>query len=271
MRRWLPLVLLAACGSPEPPATVPVSALPSLDDPPAELTPEEKRLDPPRVRVTALQYVQEREMEGRLDRALALLRYHWQRHPDSVDINAVLGEVHCRIVESLDLQKTDEKPRHEKHRNAGKQHVREAIRLDAKHGPAHYWYGHLLLHSADAERSYALLKQALAEFEEANRLAPGYDYAGSLRMMGRIYQETPGWPMLGSVKKAIECYEASLKAAPGFLQTHLWLGEAHLANKQKDKAREQFEAVVAGRPRPGLAKEDGEHQTKAKEQLDKLK
>ena len=149
--------------------------------------------------------------------------------------------------------------------------ARGAMRLDPDGGAPHYWLGRLFLCAADAERSYGRLKKAIPELEEAHRLAPDVDGAGPARYLGRIYQMTPGWPMLGSTTTAIAWYEKAAARAPTEPWNHLWLGEALLAARQTEKARAAWERVLALPARPGREEEDGGLQDQAWEQLEKLK
>jgi lipopolysaccharide biosynthesis regulator YciM len=82
-------------------------------------------------------------------------------------------------------------------------------------------------------------------------------------MLGRIYQETPGWPFLGSRTKAIQWYTKSLEAAPETLRTHLWLGQTYAQDGQMDRARLELEKVSAAKPRAGHEKETVESRQEA--------
>ncbi len=254
------LLLLAAC-----------SSLPSPQEaaapPQVQLTEEDRKGDP---RKTAPELIEHRESPGALDHAVALLDWHLQQHPDDGALRLLLAEAHSRACEVLDAKKADDKAAHQQHRTQGLAAADLAVRALPDSGPAHYWRGCLLLHHADAESSYARLKEALPELLQAEKLDPKYDQGGPARMLGRIYQETPGWPFLGSYPKAIEWYKKSLTAAPSFITTRLWLGETYIANKEPDLAREQLDRAKAERPRAGHEKEDGDSREKAETLLKKL-
>src|SRR5207247_1197948 len=113
-----------------------------------------------------------RELESREDlvpHAISLLRYHWPAAQESADLNAALAQAHARRVEPLELKNEADRAPHKRHREAGTFHAQAALRADANRGDAHYWYGALLLHTADAEQSYSRLKEALAEMQTAKR------------------------------------------------------------------------------------------------------
>jgi tetratricopeptide (TPR) repeat protein len=182
-----------------------------------------------------------------------------------------MAEAHARIVDALDLTDPDDVMRHRRHREAGMAAARDAMRLAPDAGAPHYWLGRLHLLAADAERSYNRLKRAIPELEEAHRLSPDCDGAGPARYLGRIYQETPGWPMLGSTPTAIAWYEKAVARAPDEPWNHLWLGEALLAARQTEKARAAWERVLALPIRPGREEEDSGLQEQAWEGLETLK
>jgi len=201
---------------------------------------------------------------------LSLLRFAGPAAPDPVDVNVRLAAAHSRILETLDASKKGERDAHRRHREAGKVFAREALRLDPNRGDVRYWYGALLLHTADAEQSYGRLKEALKEMIAAEKLDPRHDHAGPDRMLGRIYQETPGWPFLGSKSKAIEYYKKSLDLDPGFGLTHLWLAETYRADGQAEAARKEADRAAKEKPRPGHEKEDGDVIRQAQELLKKI-
>ncbi len=268
MRRGLALALagLAACAA--PPATAPLTALADLGESLPALTGEEQSMPLPKALEAARGLVRARETEGALERAAALLRRQWSRRPDDVETNALLAEVHSRIVDGADLADPRGRERHAPHREAGLGHARQALRMNPDHGPSRYWLGALLLHAADAERSYARLQQAVPELERAHRLSPEVDGAGPLRLLGRVYQETPGFPFMGSTEKAISCYRRALEIAPDHPETRLWLGEAYRRAGQEDLAIEEFRRVLDSKPLPGADREHVRLKEKARRRLE---
>jgi tetratricopeptide (TPR) repeat protein len=253
---WAPfLLLVAGC------ATAPAYLVPDVT-----ISAEDQHLDPLQI---APELIERRETPGSLERAIALLRWHWKRQPESVDLNALLAEAHSRMCESLDLKKPEDLSPHLEHRTAGLYHAREAVQIDAGHAPAQYWLGSLLLHASEAENSLGKTHEALKHLERAEALHAAIDDGGPARLRGRVLQDMPGI-FGGSVSNAIACYRRSLEAAPGAMATRLYLGEAYLATDRINLARSELEHVTASRPRPGHEKEDGELHRKAEELLKKL-
>lgn len=266
------LMLTACCGSPEPPPpTTPLAELPPIPEKLPEVALEEAKLPLDAVAQRAAELIEKREAEGNLERAAALLRYHWQRRSDSLALNTLLAEVHVHFIDRYDLKKADDKEPLAQHREAGRIHAREALRIDPEHGPAHYWYGHLLLHTADAERSYGKLKEALAQMEQAEKTAAGVDHHGPLRMQGRIYQETPGGPFfLGDKRKAQKYYERAIEGSPNFPLARLWLAEVLVDAKKFEPARQQIDRVLKAEPRKNHEAEDRKIQDSARKLLEKI-
>jgi tetratricopeptide (TPR) repeat protein len=258
------ILLLAACSGPSP-EEAPGPGLPDLGEPDEALSDSETKAGSAALGLA----------EGLLaatdlrdHHVLSILRFHWPALRESARANLLLAEAHARYVDSLDLRK--EPHLHERHRNAGRFHAAQALRLDPDSGAARYWLGVLLLFVADGEQSYARLKEALRSLDEGERSAPGVDDGGPARMKGRIYQETPGFPFLGSRDKAIECYTRSLEISPGRPRTRLWLAETYAANRQAAAARSELRSILdvpGGDRRP---REDGEVRLKAKALLLKL-
>jgi tetratricopeptide (TPR) repeat protein len=276
---WVLPILAACCSPDEPPAPAPPkvaqdSPLPAppplLESLPA-LIPQEEKLSVDQALAAANDLIEKRETDGSLEHAAALLRYHWQRHPDSGPLNTLLAQLHVRFLDRLDSDNAEDRPKMAKHREAGKLHAKEALRIDAQNGPAHYWFGHILLQFADAEQSYGRLKEAVPQFEAAEKADPNYDNGGPLRMLGRIYQETPGGPFfMGDKKKAMGYFERAVAASGEFLQNRLWLAEVYVDQKKFAEAKSQIDSILNAKPRQAHAREDQKYQEKAKKLQDKI-
>jgi len=242
-----PLVLVIALLGPWAALRHPQDTPPPSPPRTSELTPEEKA-DPLAV---ARHEIEQRETPGSLARAIALLQWRKEHGPEAVEVHALLAEAHYRALDSLSPTKKEDQPRHKLECDSGLKEAREAVRLAPEQPEGHYWLGCLLLEEADVEQSYSRLKQAIPELREGQRLGPKLDDGGPARMLGRIYQETPGWPFLGSRSEAIRWYTKSLEAAPEALRTHLWLGQTYVADGKTDRARQELEKVIAAKGRPG--------------------
>jgi len=210
-----------------------------------------------------------RENTGSLDHAIALLRFHVERHPESTDLRLLLAEAHSRSAEALDLEKREDQPHHLYHRTEGLKHAREAVKLSPDNGPAHYWLAANLLHAADGERSLSRAKEALQELDRADKLSPNIDDGGPSRMRGKVLHDMPAL-FGGSLSKAIVSLKRAVEIAPEAPTAHLWLAEAYVDAKQPDLARKELETVVSAKARPHREKEDGADKQKAQELLKKV-
>jgi tetratricopeptide (TPR) repeat protein len=244
-------------------------SLPDLGEAASPLTDRDKKFDVAQACKEATDELANHEDQVR--HVIALLRFHWPSNPESAEINILLAQAHARVLEGLELKNKADREPHRRHREAGKFHVEAALRAKPGSADAHYWHGAILLHTAEAESSYGRMKEGLTEMEAAAKLDPRVDSGGPDRMIGRIYQEAPGWPIgLGSRSKAIGFYKKSLEIAPESRLTHLWIAETYSADGQTDNARTEAAKAAEGKPRPGHEKEDKENIQKAQELLKKL-
>ncbi len=93
-------------------------------------------------------------------------------------------------------------------------------------------------------QSLTLIQPIKAQAEKVIKLNESYFYGGAWRVLGRVYHKAPGFPFsIGSTKKAIECLEKAVNLGPKFYLNHLFLAEAYISNRDKDKAREQLEWI----------------------------
>lgn len=218
----------------------------------------------------AEQLIETRETAGNLEQAITLLSSHRSDPDPSLPLLIVLAKAQALLVDTYDLRNAAEKKKHKEHRDAGKLAAAQALAIDPQSGAAHYWFGLLLLYSSDGEQSYSGLQHAVKELEIADKQSPAVDDAGPARMLGRVYQQTPGWPFLGSTSKSIEYLERACKDAPDNLRNSLWLGLSYQSAGKTKRAREQLESVIALKTHPGHEKEEEALKKEATEHLKAL-
>ncbi|CAN5702065.1 hypothetical protein BH20ACI4_BH20ACI4_10620 [soil metagenome] len=94
-------------------------------------------------------------------------------------------------------------------------------------------------------QSLALIMPIKDAAEKVLELDANYFYGGPYRVLGRLYHKAPGFPFsIGSTKKAVECLEKAVELGPKFFLNRLFLAEAYISNREKDKAREQLEWIL---------------------------
>jgi len=232
-----------------------------------QATPEEAPKTPSEALKKAEPLIEARETPGNLEQAIALLSRHESDPDPSLPLLIDLARAQALLVDTYDLGKAGERQKHQEHRDAGKLAARRALAIDPQSGEAHYWLGLLLLYSADGEQSYSLLKQAVRELEIADKRSPALDDGGPARMLGRVYQQTPGWPLLGSTSKSIEYLERASKEAPDNLRNRLWLGLSYEAAGKIKRAKAQLEGVIESKMHPGREHEEEALKKEASEHL----
>ena len=93
-------------------------------------------------------------------------------------------------------------------------------------------------------QSLAMISPIKNAAEKALKIDANYFYGGPWRVLGRLYHKAPGFPFsIGNTKKAIECLEKAVELGPKFYLNRLFLAEAYISNREKDKAREQLEWI----------------------------
>lgn len=265
----LALLGLTACTATPAPTTT-ASGLPDLSKPDVELKGGDKGLDVKASLARAAKLIEQRETPGSLDLAIAVLRAQWPKEPASPALNLALAEAHSRACDVLDIKKSADRAPHEKHRKAALLHIDAALKNPPEEGLVRYWRGAILLHFADGEQSYNRMKEALGELLRAEKKTPLADGGGPARLLGRVYQETPGFPMLGSKAKAIEFYGKALERAPDLIQNHLWLGETYQQAKEIEKAKQHLNKAAILPFRKGHEIEEGRYRAAAQALLKKL-
>jgi tetratricopeptide (TPR) repeat protein len=120
-------------------------------------------------------------------------------------------------------------------------------------------------------QSLALIQPMKERAERAAEIDGSYFYGGPYRVLGRLYHKAPGFPFsIGNNKKAIECLEKAVEFGPKFYLNRLFLAEAYLSNREKAKAREQLEWILAAPLNVNHEREDEDYKRQAAELLEKL-
>lgn len=94
-------------------------------------------------------------------------------------------------------------------------------------------------------KSLSLITPIKETSEKCIELDESYFYGGPWRVLGRLYNKAPGFPIsIGNNKKSLECFEKALEYGPNFYLNHLFIAELYISDRKKDKAREHLEWVI---------------------------
>jgi tetratricopeptide (TPR) repeat protein len=158
--------------------------------------------------------------------------------------------------------------------NEGVECGREGVALNEDSLEANFWlavnygsYGQ----DKGIMQSLALVAPIREHADKALRLDESYFYGGPHRVLGRLFHRAPGFPIsVGNTRKAIEHLERAVELGPKFFLNRLFLAEAYISNRQKDKAREQLEWILQTPPNKNHEREDESYKREAEKILEKL-
>ncbi len=128
---------------------------------------------------------------------------------------------------------------------------RQALTLDPKSAPAHYYLAMTLGQFADTKRNLAALKMVKEmehEFLAARELDEQYDFAGADRNLGLLYFESPTIISIGSRAKARQHLLRAVELSPDFPENRLNLIETLLKWGDTDDARRELKALEKSLP-----------------------
>lgn len=98
-----------------------------------------------------------------------------------------------------------------------------------------------------------------------------YFYGGPHRVLGRLYNKAPGFPIsIGDNKKATKHLNKALEFGPKFYLNHLFLAELYISDRKKDKAREHLEWILEAELNENHEEEDAVYKEDAERLLEKL-
>lgn len=118
-------------------------------------------------------------------------------------------------------------------------------------------------------QSLALVNPIKEAAEKALELDEKYFYGGPFRVLGRLYHKAPGFPFsIGNTRKAIEYLEKAVELGPKFFLNRLFLAEAYISNRSKEKAREQLRWVLDAPLNKNHESEDEDYKRQAESLLE---
>ncbi|MBI4850778.1 MAG: hypothetical protein HY819_03020 [Acidobacteria bacterium] len=106
---------------------------------------------------------------------------------------------------------------------------------------------------------------------KALEIDESYFYGAPLRVLGRLYNQLPSWPISrGDNKKALDFLLKALKHGPKFYLNHIYIADVYTSLKNKEKAREHLQWVIKAPLSPHHEKEDTRDKKVAKDMLENL-
>lgn len=156
----------------------------------------------------------------------------------------------------------------------GVEYGEQGVELNENSLEANFWLGvNYGLYGAEKGvlKSLELIKPIQACMERALEVDERYFYGGPWRVLGRLYNKVPGWPIsIGDNRKSIECLETALEFGPKFYLNHLYIAETYISMRDKKKAREHLEWIINAPPSKNHEREDAGYKREAKALLKKL-
>lgn len=158
--------------------------------------------------------------------------------------------------------------------NEGVECGKEGVAIDSDSLESNFWlavnygsYGQ----EKGIMQSLALINPVREAAEKALESDAKYFYGGPYRVLGRLYHKAPGFPFsIGNTKKAIEYLEKAVERGPKFFLNRLFLAEAYISNRDKDKAREQLKWILDAPLNKNHESEDEDYKRQAETLLEDL-
>lgn len=158
--------------------------------------------------------------------------------------------------------------------NEGVECGKEGVAIDENSLESNFWlavnYGSFGQEKGIMQ-SLALVKPIRETAEKVLDLDESYFYGGAHRVLGRLYHKAPGFPIsIGSMKNAVKHLEKAVNLGPKFFLNRLFLAEAYISDRKKDKAREQLNFIVETPANKNHEAEDEDYKRQAEKLLEDL-
>ena len=158
--------------------------------------------------------------------------------------------------------------------NEGVQYGEQGVEIDEDCLEASFWlsvnygsYGQ----EKGIMKSLSLINPIKELAERVIEIDEGYFYGGPWRVLGRLYNKAPGFPIsIGDNKKAAECLERALELGPKFYLNHVFLAELYISDREYDKARERLEWILDAPLNKNHEREDEGYKGDAEALIEKL-
>ncbi|BEQ16649.1 TRAP transporter TatT component family protein [Desulfoferula mesophila] len=149
--------------------------------------------------------------------------------------------------------------------------AKQAIAINPKSLPGHYWLGvnYGVYGSAKGiMESLSLVDPIKNEMAAVIELDPNYEAGGPYRVLGRLYYKLPGL-FGGDNEKAIEYLQTAVKKGPHRYINQIYLAEVYFDEDKGHEANQLLQAVINGPVEPDYGPEDAEWKAQAKKMLER--
>lgn len=212
-------------------------------------------------------YLDLRETEGNLDKAIAILLELKTKYPEEDIICGKLSSAYFY----KGLFETQNPAKQELYYEHGVNYGKEAITLNPQAIYGNYWY-------ASNVGMLGLCRGMMASLVSIDPLKKSYEivlkenerffFGGPHRELGRLYHMAPGWPIsIGNKTKALQHLERAVEIGPEFFKNRLYLAELYIDIGHRAKAREHLEWIASQEVKPEHKIEDSVYKEKGIEIL----
>ncbi len=190
------------------------------------------------------QLLEEREADypGNLEKARDILLKDIESNP--AEALPLLSQVYYWLGDYA--EETADK---EKYFGEGVEAGKKAVEAAPESAAAHLWYAsnmgnHGVIRGIMSSLFY--LGPIETHGKKARDLDEAYFSAGALRLLGRFYQQAPGWPVgPGDAKKSEECLKRAVELAPNFGFNLTYLADLYISKGRKDEAKQLLDQTLA--------------------------
>ncbi|MGM0578677.1 MAG: hypothetical protein ACQEXJ_23330 [Myxococcota bacterium] len=223
------VVTLAACGG-EPEVFIPPAERSAdLPDDPGDLVALADRI-----------HEEDDVVPARVDRALAALEKALDQGPE--EPYEVLWRLARAGHRMAGLLETDAQTL--EYVRAGRRYAERAVERRSDRVEGHYYLALNMARIAEASGDAGLLKPMMPIAKKAGEIAPAFEDAGPLRLMGKVYMVAPEWPAnVGDREAAVETLKEAVSLAPTAMN-RLFLGQAFYHAEEYDKAEAQLRRAL---------------------------